>query len=1679
MLWGRKRGGLRGSQLLWWCSIMLIVFGTIQLRARPGGTGPYPVRVAATFPALPDHEPISGFGLANALGNLIFDQPVGIYSPPGETNRLFIVERPGRVMVVTNLAAPTKTLFLDLTTRTEAAYIEAGLLGMAFHPDYAKNGYFYIYRTLETVTPTSLYGFHDQLSRFSVDPYDPNRALPDSELVLIAQPDASDEHNAGCVQFGPDGYLYLSLGDSANPGPIVTNYVQRIDGALFGGILRIDVDKRRGNLVPAPFVGATTNYAIPADNPFVGARQFLGSPVNPGNVRTEFFAVGFRNPWRMSFDRRTNRLYCGDVGAGAVEEIDIVVSGGNYGWPFYEGTQRGDPPLPDSINPIPPIFEYPHDRATFGGCVIGGFVYYGSALPGMNGRYFFGDFASGTIWALNPEGGSAASAQWVAALPQLSTFGLDPQSGDILAASLKDGTIRRIVYVDPASAVAPAGKLSQTGVFTDLASLKPATGLVPYQVNVSFWSDFALKRRWFCLPQGSGSIGFDPTNNWDFPTGTFWVKHFDLERIRGRPETAIHVETRILVKTENDVYGLTYRWLDNQQDAELVPVEGADREFIVSENGIDRSQIWHYPGRSECSICHTKQGGYALGFNTAQLNARLMYGTLITNQICALAAGGFLNTNQVNELTLLPGLAAADETNAPVQYRARSFFAANCSQCHQPGALGAHWDARILTPFKDALILNEPGESTEAENRIIVPGSVERSEIHRRLTAGLDTLFHMPPLATREFNPDAINLVAEWVTTMVSAPWQPVDIGYTKFEGSSSLKGSELILSGGGTGMNVSGDSVHFLYQTMAANGSILARVQSLDQSSSNCVAGLMLREDLSTASTCAALLATRDQWEFMVRDPLSGLIRQQTLSRGPGAGGWVRLMREGAKITADISADGTNWRSFVPENLDISETLYVGPCAASETRSPVITASFDSWNLTSIRLTSPTQFAAYDSDAFLYLSAEVTGQTNALISFYINGLKVGETTNTVFRAPVSNLPSGLISVSASVLDGIGRAIRSEPVKVQLTRPTARAVFLHEDDQTQGNWVINYGQRGNWLPGSISTIPKDLHFGFTGLGLRIGTINVPANDDRLLKDPGTGVPLRNVWMAGTSMGISLTIPADAPTVFSLYFFDPNQSGRQQVDWFDSDSDKLLDSRVVPEFPAPSYMTWALSGSLVARITSIGSANVSLGGMFFDNYIAPRVALGTPMVQTPPSPVQIEATALRGAQVSAVEFLENGQLTSIATVPPFAGIFSNIWAGVHTVTAHGIDANGFRGPDTSITFTVPDAPALAGDASRTTGFGTIWPLLYGTEAFLIPGYRESQTASIGLDVLQGSTFVFGYYSDHPSALLTDSLGSLASCLVADSNLIIELDLKDRNVHDLTLFFSEYGLNSRVERLTISDAETGQVVHSATIDQFGLGFFYSLTLQGHVYVVLTRELGRNVILNGIFVDSVLPRVAITSPVQDASFVASENYPVQIAAAGPDIRSIAVFDFDEEIGEVGPGVQTFAWTNVVTGDHSLSAVVSSAYGITTSSSVPFTAIQPESSGGAGQYEQWKNDHFSPADRLDSSRSGAMADPDGDGLNNIGEFVLGSDPLDASSRGQISAAIVADEFVISFSEVKGALGWHVGLQISTDLQTWSDAVDYTDEVLSDPGEVQNHTVHFALGSQLFFVRFSFGSDL
>lgn len=364
-----------------------------------------------------DNEPQApiaedSIGIQNAFPNLRFEKPLDLQSPSDGTDRIFIVEQGGTIKVFSNDETTSASInFLDIQSNT-LSLDELGLLGLAFHPNYSSNGFFYV-----TYTPSADLAI---VSRFQVSSSDPNTADPDSETILLRIPQPFANHNGGQLAFGPDGYLYIASGDGGSGGDPQGN-AQNLTN-LLGKILRIDVDRTENGLA----------YAIPTDNPFLSSRS----------ARHEIYAYGLRNPWRFSFDLQTNILWAGDVGQNEIEEIDVIENGGNYGWNTLEGTQCFGAETCDNTGLIAPVFEY--DQSANDKSITGGYVYRGQTITSLQGLYIYGDFISGRIWGLSTNlGGDLTNQLLIESRLPISSFGTD--ANNELYVCVFDGSIYKIV----------------------------------------------------------------------------------------------------------------------------------------------------------------------------------------------------------------------------------------------------------------------------------------------------------------------------------------------------------------------------------------------------------------------------------------------------------------------------------------------------------------------------------------------------------------------------------------------------------------------------------------------------------------------------------------------------------------------------------------------------------------------------------------------------------------------------------------------------------------------------------------------------------------------------------------------------------------------------------------------------------------------------------------------------------------------------------------------------------------------------------------------------------------------------------------------------------------------------------------------------------------------------------
>jgi glucose/arabinose dehydrogenase len=370
-------------------------FSSVGQQARNGLQGTFTVTAAPAPPPPPPAPPpvITGSVALTSIGT--FQRPVLVTAPPGDRERLFVVEQTGTIRIVRNgelLPRP----FLDLRDRVHVSS-EPGLLSLAFAPDYETSGLFYVAYNMQQ-------GNGDlRIAEYRRDPTDPDVADPYSARAVLTITKPWENHNGGMLQFGPDGYLYMSVGDGDSGVLYPPGFFAQTRDDLLGDILRID--PRHGD-----------PYAVPSDNPFVGV----------DGVRPEIWAYGLRNPWRFWIDRQTGSVFIGDAGEGAMEEVDFLErgqSGANFGWPCFEGTLPFDATA-SCANPVAPLVGISHET---GACaVIGGVVARDPRLPVLAGRYLFGDFCTGKITVLQLEGGKVVATDDLGVeADRLASFGVD------------------------------------------------------------------------------------------------------------------------------------------------------------------------------------------------------------------------------------------------------------------------------------------------------------------------------------------------------------------------------------------------------------------------------------------------------------------------------------------------------------------------------------------------------------------------------------------------------------------------------------------------------------------------------------------------------------------------------------------------------------------------------------------------------------------------------------------------------------------------------------------------------------------------------------------------------------------------------------------------------------------------------------------------------------------------------------------------------------------------------------------------------------------------------------------------------------------------------------------------------------------------------------------------------
>lgn len=722
--------------------------------------GPSTQRAAATEGCRVPPRPEASVSLQPVLTDLEFRAPVSLVQAPriaGESSgRWFLADQRGEVVSFLTSAASAADSDVDGVVRTslrdrvvanDDSLDERGLLGLALHPKYPEDPRLFVTYTADDG------GLVSRVSSFIVT----DGALElDSEVVVLSVAQPYPNHNGGGIAFGPDGYLYTSLGDGGHRADPRGNG-QNLQ-TLLGKLLRVDVDGNGGVTPSGGSPGGTGvgHYTIPPDNPFAS-----------GGGLPEIYAYGLRNPWRFSFDRETGRLWAADVGQGAWEEVDIIEKGRNYGWNTMEGFECFPPGVSDCKRDglALPVHAYAHPDGDRGGrSVSGGFVYRGAALSHLVGSYVYADYISGEIWQLVPKGEGYENRLLVNSGLNVSGFAED-QAGELYVLDWAGSRVLRVA-AGAAQGLPEASfprRLSDTGCF-DVSSKTVAPSAVPYQISVPFWSDGARKQRFLVLPRGE-QLELNAANaaqgDLSLPPGGMSIKHFELG---GKP-----LETRFYVRHEDGEYsGYTYAWRPDGVDADLVD---------TTRTEVRDGQSWIFPGPDACNQCHTAGAGRTLGLTLPQLARELKSNSALRGLLSHDATTALANLPP--ELALMAGIDAPmtepgpTGTAAPseLEVLARAYLDVNCSSCHRPDGPGrGGMDLRFSTPLANTGLCEQAilGPVTTSAGRRITPRSAADSVVFQRMTRRDSEA--MPPLGSSVVDQEGTALIRRWIESLQSCP---------------------------------------------------------------------------------------------------------------------------------------------------------------------------------------------------------------------------------------------------------------------------------------------------------------------------------------------------------------------------------------------------------------------------------------------------------------------------------------------------------------------------------------------------------------------------------------------------------------------------------------------------------------------------------------------------------------------------------------------------------------------------------------------------------------------------------------------------------------------------------------------------------------------------------------------
>ena len=702
-------------------------------------------------------EPSKPFVAERALPNLRLTDALELAAVPG-TDRLLVVERRGKISSFPLRAdVESPDLIVDLLAlhpRLDNAY------GVVLHPRFRETRQIFVCYAMPEGQPDG-----SRVSRFTLTSLDPLRADPASEEILITW--RAGGHNGGSLQFGPDGFLYISTGDAGPAAPPDSLNTGQDTSDLAGAVLRIDVDARADG----------KNYRVPPDNPWAKPAD----AANGAAVRPELWAYGLRNPWKMSFDPATGDLWCGDIGWELWEMVHLIKRGGNYGWSAYEASQPIKPERANLLSPITaPIVAHPHAEAA---SITGGFVYHGKKFPELANALVYGDYVTGKVWALWYDGKQVVRHEEIADTPHSLIAFCHSEDGDIYYLHYPGrSTLHRLVRNPHATHASTFPRtLGATGLFSNVAQQQPAPGVYPFEVTNPLWQDGAAASRWVALRETSGiattvrvqrnrtsnEIRADYATTW--PAGAVLARTLTLGELALTPaDRARPIETQVLHFDGDAWNAYSYRWNREGTDAELVPPEGAEATLRVPADrqaigAATRDYTWRFLSRAECLRCHSTWHNGALAFTPAQLRGAGR------KQMDALIDRGIVN-GHFFEQTRMGG-----ETSVGDNRTARAVLHANCASCHTAhagGSVAMFLNQELLTGQMNAVgVAPTQGSFGLKEPKLIAPGDPWNSVLVLRMAKSGSG--HMPLIGAREVDVEGLKVIEDWIARMPSESSAP------------------------------------------------------------------------------------------------------------------------------------------------------------------------------------------------------------------------------------------------------------------------------------------------------------------------------------------------------------------------------------------------------------------------------------------------------------------------------------------------------------------------------------------------------------------------------------------------------------------------------------------------------------------------------------------------------------------------------------------------------------------------------------------------------------------------------------------------------------------------------------------------------------------------------------------